>query len=66
MDKYVGELDPKELKETTIDISKRRLKQIQMEDEYKVALMFNQLMGTSVLPRKEFIEENAYKANINI
>lgn len=64
--KGLGELDPKELKETTIDISKRRLKQIQMEDEYKVALMFNQLMGTSVLPRKEFIEENAYKANINI
>lgn len=64
--KGLGELDPKELKETTIDIKNRRLKQIYMEDEYAVALMFNKLMGTSVSPRKEFIEDNAYKANIDI
>lgn len=64
--KGLGELDPAELKDTTIDINKRRLKQVYIDDEKKVALMFNRLMGSSVEPRKLFIEENAYKANVVI
>lgn len=66
MEKYVGELDPKELKDTTIDINKRRLKQVKIEDEAAVARMFNNLMGGAVGPRKSFIEDNAYKANVVI
>jgi len=62
--KGLGELDPTELKETTLDISKRRLKQVFIEDEKSVAAMFNKLMGPSVAPRKAFIEENAYRANV--
>lgn len=66
MEIYVGELDPKELKDTTIDINKRRLKQVKIEDEAAVARMFNNLMGGAVGPRKSFIEDNAHKANIII
>jgi len=66
MDSHVGEMSPEELKETTMDISKRRLKQLTIQDEKEVALMFNNLMGNSVTPRKEFVSNNAYKANIVI
>lgn len=64
--KGLGELDPIELKETTLDISKRRLKQVFIDDEKKVAMMFNKLMSGNVEPRKRFIEENAYKATVII
>ena len=62
--KGLGELDMEELRDTTMDASKRRIKQVYMEDEKAVAIMFNKLMGSAVSPRKSFIEENAYKANI--
>lgn len=64
--KGLGEMSSEELKETTMDTSKRRLKQLTIQDEKDVALMFNNLMGTSVTPRKEFVSSNAYKANIVI
>ena len=64
--KGLGELSPIELKETTLDISKRRLKQVNIHNEREVALLFNKLMGSSVEPRRNFIEENAYKANVVI
>lgn len=66
MDLYVGELDPSELAETTLDPAKRRMKQVTMQDEALVARMFSDLMGSSVAPRKKFIEDNADKANISI
>lgn len=66
MDKCVGELDPEELRVTTLDPAKRRMKQVIMGDEAIVAKMFNDLMGSSVPPRKKFIEENADRANIDI
>ena len=66
MDLYVGELDPSELAETTLDPAKRRMKQVTMQDEALVARMFSNLMGASVPSRRKFIEDNAAKANISI
>jgi DNA gyrase subunit B len=49
-----------------MDVEKRRLKQVTIADVKQMALILNKLMGASVAPRKEFIENNAYKANIDI
>lgn len=64
--KGLGEMSPDELKETTIGIENRRLKQIVFNDEKQIALTLNKLMGSTVAPRKDFISENSYKANISI
>jgi DNA gyrase subunit B len=64
--KGLGELSPEQLKDTTMDISKRRIRQIVIEDKPAIALMFNRLMGTAVAPRREFIEDNAYKIEVAI
>lgn len=64
--KGLGEMDEDELKDTTMDVEKRRLKQVTITDVKQMALILNKLMGASVAPRKEFIENNAYKANIDI
>jgi len=64
--KGLGELDPAELKSTTLNIQNRRLKQIYIENENEVAKMFNELMGTSVTSRKKFIEDNATVESILI
>lgn len=66
LDKHVGEMDKMELKETTMNIENRRLKQMTLDDADKMARIFNKLMGSSVAPRKEFIEQNAHRANIDI
>lgn len=55
-----------ELKETTMNIENRRLKQMTLDDADKMARIFNKLMGSSVAPRKEFIEQNAHRANVDI
>lgn len=44
----------------------RILKQITMEDAVAASQVFNNLMGEAVTPRKKFIEENAFRANIDI
>lgn len=64
--KGLGEMDKMELKETTMNIENRRLKQMTLDDADKMARIFNKLMGSSVAPRKEFIEQNAHRANIDI
>ncbi len=66
LDKHVGEMDKMELKETTMNIENRRLKQMTLDDADKMARIFNKLMGSSVAPRKEFIEQNAHRANMDI
>ena len=64
--KGLGEMDAEELAETVLDQEKRTLKQITMEDAHAAANTFINLMGESVTFRKKFIEDNAWRANIDV
>ena len=65
--KGLGEMDAEELNETTMDINKRTLRKITVEDCVAADKMFEKLMGEEVEPRREFIEENAqYVKNLDI
>lgn len=65
--KGLGEMDAEELNETTMDIHKRVLRQITVDDTIAADEMFSKLMGEEVGPRREFIEENAvYVDNLDI
>ena len=64
--KGLGEMDPDEMAETVMSKETRTLKQITMEDAAAVANVFMSLMGESVTPRKKFIEDNAWRANIDV
>ena len=57
--KGLGEMDPEELRETTMGINKRVLKQITMDDAMAADEIFQLLMGEDVEPRRKFIEDNA-------
>ncbi len=65
--KGLGEMDADELNETTMDINKRVLRKITVDDCMKADEVFNTLMGEEVEPRRKFIEENAaYVKNLDI
>lgn len=64
--KGLGEMDPDEMAETVMNPETRTLKQITMDDAEAAARVFINLMGESVDPRKKFIEENAWRANIDV
>ncbi len=57
--KGLGEMNPEELRETTMGISNRTLKQITMDDAMAADETFQLLMGEEVEPRRKFIEDNA-------
>ena len=65
--KGLGEMDAEELNETTMDINKRVLRKINVEDAMLADQVFTKLMGEDVEPRRKFIEKNAgFVQNLDI
>lgn len=64
--KGLGEMDPHEMAETVMNPETRTLKQITMDDITEVAKTFMGLMGEAVAPRRDFISQNAWRANVDI
>ena len=64
--KGLGEMDPGQLWETTLDPARRRLRKIQIDDGRMASEMTGLLMGTDVPPRREYIHAHAHEAQLDV